>query len=62
MIRSNRYDDVGWRNGQAITPTLDGLVETGVEIRQFHTYMMCAPARGSVMSGRYPSHLGACRC
>lgn len=52
------YDDVGWRNGQALTPTLDGLVESGVEIQQFYTYMMCAPARGAVMSGRYPSHLG----
>ena len=27
------YDDVGWRNGQAQTPTLDGLVKNGREIK-----------------------------
>lgn len=52
------YDDVGWRNGHAITPTLNTLVQNGVEIPEFYTYMMCAPARGSTLSGRYPSHLG----
>ena len=52
------YDDVGWRNGEAFTPTLDAFVEAGVEVPDFYTYMMCAPARGAVLSGRYPSHLG----
>eukprot|EP00937_MAST-01D_sp_MAST-1D-sp2_P000113 g113.t1 len=52
------YDDVGWRNPQVYTPTLDGLVKDGVEIPEFNTYMMCAPARGSLMSGRYPMRLG----
>ena len=52
------YDDVGWRNKQVLTPTLDALVADGVEIRDFYTYMMCAPARGALMSGRYPMRLG----
>ena len=52
------FDDVGWRNKQVLTPTLDALVADGVEIRDFYTYMMCAPARGALMSGRYPMRLG----
>lgn len=52
------YDDVGWRNGQTLTPNLDSLVHNGVEIPEFYTYMMCAPARGATMSGRYPMRLG----
>ena len=52
------YDDVGWRNGVAITPTLDALVAVGVELKEFYTYMECAPARGATMTGRYPMRLG----
>ena len=46
------------RNHQAQTPTLDDLVAHGIEIPEFYTYMMCAPARGSTLSGRYPMRLG----
>ena len=46
------------RNHQAHTPTLDHLVAHGIEIPEFYTYMMCAPARGSTLSGRYPMRLG----
>ncbi len=28
------YDDVGWRNGQTITPPLDGLVKGGAVKRE----------------------------
>jgi arylsulfatase A-like enzyme len=50
--------DVNWRNQQVITPTLDGLVKVGVELPQFYAYMMCSPTRGSILSGRYPYHIG----
>ena len=52
------YHDVQWRNNQTITPTLDRLVAEGVEIPEFYAYKMCAPSRSSILSGRYPMHLG----
>jgi hypothetical protein len=52
------FDDVQWRNGQAITPALDKLLAAGVEIPDFYVYKMCAPSRGSILSGRYPYHIG----
>lgn len=52
------YDDVNFRNHQTITPTLDHLLATGVEIPDFYVYKMCAPSRASTLSGRYPFHVG----
>ena len=52
------YHDVQWRNNQTITPTLDRLVAEGVEIPEFYVYKMCAPSRSSILTGRYPMHLG----
>ena len=30
------HNDVGWHNGQALTPTLDRLVKAGVEMPSFY--------------------------
>ena len=52
------YFDTNWRNHQVSTDALDALVKAGVEIKDFYVYKMCAPSRGSVMTGRYPWHVG----
>ena len=56
------HNDVGtgFLNGnkRAITPNLDALVGSGVELTQFYTFKYCAPSRGALMSGRYPFHFG----
>ena len=52
------YNDANFKNGQVQTPTMDSLVANGVELRSFYVYKMCAPSRGSVLTGRYPYHLG----
>eukprot|EP00662_Eupelagonemidae_sp_cell21_P006733 gene6733-62609_t len=52
------YHDPNFRNGQVATPTMDAMVKNGVEIREFYVYKMCAPSRASVLSGRYPYHVG----
>jgi hypothetical protein len=52
------YHDVNWRNEQSITPTLDSLNAEGVEIPEFYVYKFCAASRSSVLTGRYPYHLG----
>eukprot|EP00937_MAST-01D_sp_MAST-1D-sp2_P001248 g1248.t1 len=52
------YHDTNFRNNQTITPALDALVADGVEIPEFYVYKMCAPSRASILSGRYPQHVG----
>ena len=52
------YHDVTWHNNQTKTPALDALVKEGVELLDFYVYKMCAPSRASILSGRYPMHLG----
>ena len=52
------YNDVNWRNKQSISPALDGLVKDGLEIPEFYVYKFCAASRSSILTGRYPYHLG----
>eukprot|EP00911_Craspedida_sp_UC1_P000300 UC1_evm1s229 len=52
------HADVGWGNPRTITPTLDRLVKTGMELTQWYVFKYCAPTRGALMTGRYPSHFG----
>ena len=52
------YNDVNWRNRQSISPALDGLVKDGLEIPEFYVYKFCAASRSSILTGRYPYHLG----
>ena len=52
------YNDVAWHNNQTHTPALNALVREGVELMDFYVYKMCAPSRASILSGRYPMHLG----
>jgi hypothetical protein len=52
------YHDVNWRNNQTITPNLDKLAKAGIEIPEFYVYKFCAASRGSILSGRYPYHIG----
>jgi len=50
--------DVGYRNGQSRTPTIDRLSRHGVEVPEFYTYKSCSPSRASLLTGRYPFRLG----
>lgn len=52
------YNDVNWRNRQSISPALDRLVKDGLEIPEFYVYKFCAASRSSILTGRYPYHLG----
>merc|ERR1719201_2552294 len=58
LIDDLGYHDANFRNGQTETPTIDAMVRDGIEIKEFYVYKMCAPSRASVLSGRYPYHLG----
>ena len=59
-------DDLGWGNvgfnraaptREVQTPTLDGLVASGVKLDRFYVFSCCSPSRASVLSGRLPPHV-----
>ena len=63
-------DNLGWGNvgyhrevsptgptKEVVTPNIDGLVATGVELDRFYTYKFCSPSRSSLLTGRLPQHV-----
>ena len=54
------YGDFGcFNSGVSQTPTLDYLVENGVSLTQHYSASpVCAPARASLLTGRYPHRTG----
>ncbi len=40
-----------------MTPNLDALVKSGVELDQYYVHKYCSPSRSSYQSGRYPYHV-----
>ena len=57
------YGDFGkFNDGHVRTPVLDSLIEQSVCLTQHYSgSAVCAPARASLMTGRYPHRLGARR-
>ena len=55
------YNGVGYNNPEVQTPTIDALAASGVKLDGFYTYKVCAPARGSFLTGRFPYKLAATR-
>ena len=56
------WANVGWhRVGEAenetVTPNLDALVKSGVELDQWYVHKYCSPSRSSYQSGRLPYHV-----
>eukprot|EP01047_Picozoa_sp_COSAG01_P039219 COSAG01_NODE_3226_length_6384_cov_10.417979_13_plen_127_part_00 len=47
--------DVGWANGRTITPHLDALAKGGLELTQWYVFKYCAPTRGMINTGRFPT-------
>ena len=52
------WKDVGFHGSDILTPSLDGLAETGVRFEQFYAQPMCTPTRACLMTGRYPFRYG----
>ena len=51
------WADVSWRSGgQTLTPNLDSLRRTGVELTNLQMYKFCTPTRSSFLTGRIPFH------
>ena len=52
------WADVGWHGSQFRTPTLDRLVQTGVELDRHYVQPVCSPTRTALMSGRWTGRWG----
>lgn len=63
-------DNLGWGNvayhrrlsptgpsPEVVTPNLDRLVASGIELDRFYTYKFCSPSRSSLMTGRFAQHV-----
>ena len=57
-------DDFGWNNvgyhnpsKEVVTPNIDGLLTSGVELTRHYVYRFCSPSRSSFQSGRIPLHV-----
>ena len=57
------WGDVGWHRAnktrEVQTPTMDGLVAEGIDLRRHYVFSSCSPARSSLLSGRLPVHVNA---
>lgn len=58
-------DDLGWNDiGYAstdlygMTPTLDSMAKAGIKLSSYYSQHQCTPARGSLLTGKYPIHIG----
>lgn len=52
------WGDVGFHGSEIFTPNLDRLAADGLILENFYGGPQCTPSRASLMSGRYPSHVG----
>ncbi|KAI6652562.1 hypothetical protein LOD99_4347 [Oopsacas minuta] len=52
------YYDVGYHGKSVLTPTINNLTADGVRLEQYYTQPICTATRASLMTGRYPIHLG----
>ena len=57
-------DNLGWANvgyhhdsPEVVTPNINALVKSGVELDRLYTYKFCSPSRSSLLTGRLPIHV-----
>lgn len=60
MTDEQRYDTVGYRNSDVITPNLNQLKRGAINFcNAYTTNPSCVPARAAIFTGKYPSQCGA---
>lgn len=60
MTDEQRFDAVGYRNPEVITPNLDRLAAESIDFtRAYTSNPSCIPARAAIFTGRFPSQCGA---
>jgi len=58
LIDDLGYNDVSWHNSEVLTPYIDSLVAEGIILDMDYSQSACSPSRGSLMTGKYPFHIG----
>ena len=53
------WKDVGFHGGEANTPNLDALADSGARLERFYTLPNSTPTLAAVMTGRYPQEEGS---
>lgn len=52
------WNDVGYHGGDVETPSIDTLVEEGLELDRFYVHPICSPTRTALMTARSPARFG----
>jgi len=47
------YADVGFHGSDFVTPNIDGLAKSGVELDRMYVMPQCSPTRAAIMTGRH---------
>ena len=59
LVDDAGWNAVGFHNAELHTPNIDALARDGLVLSSYYTYKVCAPARGSLLTGRFPYKLAA---
>ncbi|XP_042856677.1 arylsulfatase B-like [Penaeus japonicus] len=52
------WNDVSWHNDQVVSPNMQQLVDTGVQLEQSYVQPLCTPSRSAFLTGLYPFRIG----
>jgi arylsulfatase A-like enzyme len=52
------YADLGYKDPLLITPAIDALRHSGVELSSYYAWKYCNPSRAMLLTGRYMHNLG----
>lgn len=58
MVDDMGYSDLGNYGSEIKTPNLDKLASEGLRLREFYNNSICAPTRGSLLTGQYQHKAG----
>jgi arylsulfatase A-like enzyme len=58
MVDDMGYSDIGPYGGEIQTPNLDKLAAEGIKFSEFYNNSICAPTRGSLLTGQYQHQAG----
>jgi arylsulfatase A-like enzyme len=47
------WNDVGYRNGENVTPNLDKLTREGIRLDNYYVQPICTPSRSQLLTGKY---------
>ena len=54
------FNDIGYSSNDlsGLTPTIEDLAAGGVKLGLYYGQQLCTPARGALLTGKYPMHIG----